>query len=59
MQKRASKNNWRTRVQMKIILLAQTISDLAGENAISSEALWEAITLRRSTVQQRQAGKVK
>lgn len=35
------------RVQMKIIRLARTISDLAGEKNITDEALTEAMSLRK------------
>lgn len=37
------------RVQMKIIRLARTISDLAGEKSITNEALEEAMSLRKIT----------
>jgi len=47
LQQSASKQNWSTRVQMKMIRLARTISDLNGDDKVSSEALWEAMTLRR------------
>lgn len=47
LQQAASKQHWSTRVQMKIIRLARTISDLNGNENITSEALWEAMTLRR------------
>jgi magnesium chelatase family protein len=43
----AAKQNWSNRVQIKIIRLARTISDLAGENMITDHAIWEAMTLRR------------
>lgn len=43
----ASKQNWSNRVQIKIIRLARTISDLNGENMITDKAIWEAMTLRR------------
>ncbi|WP_445505443.1 YifB family Mg chelatase-like AAA ATPase [Niallia sp. 03091] len=43
----SAKQNWSNRVQIKIIRLARTISDLAGEEAISDRAIWEAMTLRR------------
>jgi magnesium chelatase family protein len=48
LQQRSSKQNWSTRVQMKIVRLARTISDLNGDEDITSEALWEAMTLRRT-----------
>ncbi|MBS4212695.1 YifB family Mg chelatase-like AAA ATPase [Neobacillus rhizophilus] len=43
----AVKQNWSNRVQIKIIRLARTISDLKGEDVISDSAIWEAMTLRR------------
>lgn len=43
----AAKQNWSNRVQIKIIRLARTISDLAGESAITDTSIWEAMTLRR------------
>jgi magnesium chelatase family protein len=43
----AAKQNWSNRVQIKIIRLARTISDLAGEEAITDAAIWEAMKLRR------------
>ncbi|WP_040207185.1 YifB family Mg chelatase-like AAA ATPase [Neobacillus jeddahensis] len=43
----AVKKNWSNRVQIKIIRLARTISDLAGEDHITDTAIWEAMTLRR------------
>lgn len=43
----ASKQKWSNRVQIKVIRLARTISDLAGDEGITNEALWEAMTLRR------------
>ncbi|PAE38173.1 YifB family Mg chelatase-like AAA ATPase [Bacillus sp. 7884-1] len=46
----AVKQNWSNRVQIKIIRLARTISDLAGEGKITDQAIWEAMTLRRSGV---------
>ena len=45
----AVKQNWSNRVQIKIIRLARTISDLAGESRITDNAIWEAMTLRRSS----------
>ncbi|MCD5324147.1 MULTISPECIES: YifB family Mg chelatase-like AAA ATPase [Pontibacillus] len=47
LQNRAVKENWSNRVQMKMHRLARTISDLRGEEAVSDEALWEAVTMRR------------
>ncbi|TLS38606.1 YifB family Mg chelatase-like AAA ATPase [Pseudalkalibacillus caeni] len=46
-QQMSSKQNWSTRVQMKIIRLARTISDLNGDELITDEAIWEAMTLKR------------
>jgi magnesium chelatase family protein len=43
----AAKQHWSNRVQIKIIRLARTISDLAGEAAITDAAIWEAMKLRR------------
>ncbi|WHY86053.1 YifB family Mg chelatase-like AAA ATPase [Neobacillus novalis] len=43
----AAKQNWSNRVQIKIIKLARTISDLDGEDKITDAAIWEAMTLRR------------
>jgi magnesium chelatase family protein len=43
----AAKQNWSNRVQIKIIRLVRTISDLAGDSMISDTAIWEAMTLRR------------
>jgi magnesium chelatase family protein len=43
----AVKQNWSNRVQIKIIRLARTISDLAGDDRITDTSIWEAMTLRR------------
>lgn len=43
----SAKQNWSNRVQIKIIRLARTISDLAGELNITDSALSEAFTLRK------------
>jgi magnesium chelatase family protein len=51
----AVKQNWSNRVQIKIIRLARTISDLAGESEIKDQAIWEAMTLRRSGVSKTQS----
>ncbi|MUV37156.1 Competence protein ComM [Lentibacillus sp. JNUCC-1] len=48
LQQWASQYHWSTRVQMKILRLARTISDLSGHENISNEAIWEAVTLRRT-----------
>ena len=42
----ATKKNWSTRTQIKIIRLARTISDLEGENHITEQSIWEAVKLR-------------
>jgi magnesium chelatase family protein len=47
LQQWASQHQWSNRVQMKIIRLARTISDLKEEKEITDESLWEAMTLRR------------
>jgi magnesium chelatase family protein len=51
----AAKQNWSNRVQIKIIRLARTISDLAGEEQITDTAIWEAMTLRRWGIHKQQA----
>ena len=43
----SSKQQWSNRVQIKIIRLARTISDLEGSREITDESVWKAITLRR------------
>lgn len=43
----SAKQNWSNRVQIKIIRLSRTISDLTGEDKITDTAIWEAMTLRR------------
>jgi len=43
----ATKQHWSNRVQIKIIRLARTISDLEGCSGISDESIWKAISLRR------------
>ncbi|MDM5329854.1 hypothetical protein [Neobacillus sp. CF12] len=43
----AAKQNWSNRVQIKIIRLARSISDLEGEESITNTAIWEAMILRR------------
>lgn len=47
----SSKQQWSNRVQIKIIRLARTISDLAGDTEITDESIWKAITLRRNHYQ--------
>lgn len=44
------KYSWSTRVQMKILRLARTISDLKKKESITSEAIWEAATMRRGEI---------
>ena len=43
----SSKQQWSNRVQIKMIRLARTISDLEGSCNITDESIWKAITLRR------------
>ncbi len=43
----AVKRQWSNRVQIKIIRLARTISDLEGNRHITDESIWQAINLRR------------
>ena len=43
----STKRQWSNRVQIKIIRLARTISDLEGSPDITDESIWQAITLRR------------
>lgn len=50
----SSKQQWSNRVQIKIVRLARTISDLAGERNIIDESIWKAITLRRMNYQKTQ-----
>ncbi|MDQ0215904.1 magnesium chelatase family protein [Oikeobacillus pervagus] len=42
----SSKQHWSNRVQIKIIRLTRTISDLSAENPITDESIWKAIQLR-------------
>ncbi|MFK2825561.1 YifB family Mg chelatase-like AAA ATPase [Bacillus sp. B190/17] len=44
----AVKQQWSSRVQIKLIRLARTISDLAGESSITDESIWQAMTFRRT-----------
>ena len=48
LQQMVLKKKWSNRVQVKIMRLARTISDLRGEDHISKEAIWEAMSLCRS-----------
>lgn len=48
MRQWSSENNWSRRVQMKVLRLARTISDLSGMEKLTNESLWEAMTLKRS-----------
>lgn len=59
MQQWASKQNWSTRVQVKILRLARAISDLSGEENITNEAIWEAVIMKRFQSGQRRRGMVK
>lgn len=43
----STKRQWSNRVQIKIIRLARTISDLEGSRDMTDESIWQAITLRR------------
>ena len=43
----SSKQQWSNRVEIKIIRLARTISDLEGSIGITDESIWKAMTLRR------------
>lgn len=45
LQQLSKKHNWSTRVQMKVRRLARTIADLNGDEQVTNEALWEAMTL--------------
>ncbi|WP_018664687.1 YifB family Mg chelatase-like AAA ATPase [Heyndrickxia acidiproducens] len=47
LQQYASKENCSSRVQMKMIRLARTLSDLQGEKNITDEALWKALKMKR------------
>lgn len=59
MQQWTSKHNWSTRVQMKILRLARTISDLSGSENITNESIWEAVTMRRSQTVKIKKGMIK
>jgi magnesium chelatase family protein len=50
----SSKHQWSNRVQIKIIRLARTISDLEGSKVITDESVWKVITLRRESHPQEQ-----
>jgi magnesium chelatase family protein len=50
----SSKRQWSNRVQIKIIRLARTISDLEGSEVITDESVWKVITLRRESHPQEQ-----
>ncbi len=56
LQQMAFKRKWSNRIQVKIMRLARTISDLREENHISEEAIWEAMTLSRSSDNNRIVG---
>lgn len=43
----STKRQWSNRVQIKIIRLARTISDLEGSRDITDESIWQAVNLRR------------
>ncbi|MBN6205367.1 YifB family Mg chelatase-like AAA ATPase [Ralstonia pickettii] len=59
MQEWTGKFNWSTRVQMKILRMARTISDLEGKERITNKAIWEAVTMRQFSKERRQLGVVK
>lgn len=59
MRKWSSEYHWSTRVQVKIRRLARTISDLSGDEHITNEAIWEAVTIRRTQDTSSQKGMVK
>lgn len=44
----ASKDNFSSRAQMKILRLARTISDLQGSRELSEDALWQALQMKRN-----------
>ena len=43
----ATQRQWSNRVQIKIIRLARTISDLEGSRDITDQSIWQAIILRQ------------
>lgn len=47
----SSKQKWSNRVQIKIIRLARTISDISGSLQITDESIWQALNLRRTLPQ--------
>lgn len=57
MQQMALKKKWSNRVQVKILRLARTISDVRGEEQLSEEALWEAMSMSRSNDSYRREGR--
>lgn len=59
MRQWSSKYNWSTRVQMKILRLARTITDLSGLENITNEAIWEAVTMRREKLASQKKGMVR
>ncbi|WP_445505514.1 ATP-binding protein [Niallia sp. 03091] len=46
------KKKWSNRVQIKIIRIVRTISDLKGEQQLSEETLWESMSLSRTQDEQ-------
>ncbi|WP_077619826.1 YifB family Mg chelatase-like AAA ATPase [Bacillus sinesaloumensis] len=50
LQKWSASYQWSSRVQMKVLRLARTISNLSGDDKITNSALWEAMSLRRRKV---------
>ncbi|MEH7479824.1 hypothetical protein V7157_01685 [Neobacillus drentensis] len=45
LQRLAIKKSWSNRIQIKIIRLARTISDLQASPAITDQSIWEAVQL--------------
>lgn len=57
-QQWSSREHLSNRVQMKIIRLARTISDLRGQEELTNESLWEAVTFRRNQIRDIQKAQV-
>ncbi|WP_138420476.1 hypothetical protein [Aquibacillus sediminis] len=49
---------WSNRVQVKILRLARSIADLNGEEHVTVEALWEAMTYQRSPLTRKEGERV-
>jgi magnesium chelatase family protein len=54
----STKQNWSNQVQVKVIRLVRTISDLAEKDPVTDESIWGAITLRRIGYQDKCEGNV-